>query len=110
VDYSKAEPYNASNINPACLCNRRLGSTQHFPKMDEDQSNSRRRKLSDEMYNYAWQKGQDFLTQSSPALARTSGDADLSADLLYVGDQTVSVLVLEDDELFSVMVTSDGTA
>ena len=112
VDYSQAESFSAADLNPSCRCNNRLrrnlwdkDNVQSIIDLAEGPTESSiggRRKLSTEGRQYATAYGQGLLAQNRDqiSLLPESDVPDIGGDIVYV-------IYLEEDTVYSVMVTSD---
>jgi hypothetical protein len=126
ADYSKADKYERSDINPSCYCTRRQlqdgnvemtqsnqtyydtqrrstkrssGSGRKLPK-----NRRRRRRLSDEGRFHAKKYGISILRQNAKENSHVSS---LSPNIEYIGDKYLTVLYLENDHIYDVHVSSD---
>ena len=116
VDYTKADAFSRSNIPSSCYCGvRSLAATTQQVYTSRSGSTvtgiNRRRKLSEEMENYAISRGQEFLLEQAQRVDAMEGDgAGVSAEEpLFIGDQFVSVWVQDDDgSIYSVDVWADS--
>lgn len=96
VSYAAAGPFGRSDLGAGCACSRRLSTDT--PGL---QRRGNRRLLSDKSHQMAIAYGKSVLAQN-----RLPEKADfVGRDLLYVGDKVVSVLLMEGNQLFSVVVT-----
>lgn len=113
VDYTKADPYDVSNVAPECRCGslRRTADIRQWPDISVDktiQNNSTRvghRKLSSEMEDYAIKQGVAFMREHGMLQSRAS----IVIDSDSVDDEvSVSVWVQDTDgSVFSVTVWGD---
>ena len=115
VDYSQAESFTAADLNPSCVCNNRLrrslsdvGETKSFRDEEVETSadetifmGDKRRNLSVEGHQYATEYGQSILKKNRDqiSLLPESDVPDLGGDVVYV-------IYLEEDTVYSVLVTS----
>ena len=114
VDYAAADPYGRNDLGPFCTCG---GRSLRFDGSSEDASQQRPssvRTLSAYMREYAMDVGRSILAERALLPPRTSeviegDDVDNSNnnDVIYVGDQIITILVLEDESVFSVVVTPE---
>jgi Leishmanolysin len=115
VNYSKADSYTFSDLARECTCRpprprqRTLADMAHGETMQLGLGNSRqhtrvvrRRRLSDEAYRMAVEYGQTVLAQRAAA-AQSRAYVDVSGTR-YVGDQVISILVLEATEVYGIVV------
>lgn len=130
VDYSTADKYGSSNLGAGCTCNRRMRSTMRnatkqgaarlvslsttttssttaAAAADSMTRNGNRRRLSEEMRQYAVTQGLAFLETQKNIPASFSEQPETSG-IQYVGDQVVSVIVQDGDDIFSVIVFRDS--
>ena len=116
VDYTKADAFSRSDIPSSCYCGvRSLAATTQQVHTSSSSSTvtgiKRRRRLSEEMENYAISRGQEFLQEQAQRVDAMEGDgAGVSAEEpLFIGDQFVSVWVQDDDgSIYSVDVWADS--
>jgi hypothetical protein len=100
VDYSAAEAFGASDMNPNCLCNTRRNLLR-------DKSASVRRlsgparQLSEEGQQNAIAYGQGIMAQNR----QQNSLLPESDDAIDIGGEIVYVLYLENDTVYSMMVT-----
>jgi len=64
----------------------------------------RRRQLSEEGLEVALKYGRDLLTQSKAEKSQFETSQGSESKLIYVGDRVVSVIYLENDEVYSILV------
>jgi hypothetical protein len=109
VDYSKADSYTKANLGPGCTCRRRR-TERSLAEMDHGDTvqlglHSRpgvqQRRLSDNLRQSAIEYGQTVLASRALGVNRKLANAD---DAVYVGDQIVSVLVRDGDNIHGVIV------
>ena len=105
VDYSTADPFGTANLDPSCVCRRRtnLWDGEHGQVLHlgpSDQRALRRKPLREDLRQYAIQQGKKILEKSAHM-------ENLPGDAIYVGDQRVSIMMLQGDQLYGVMVTRD---
>lgn len=113
VDYSTADPFGRSNLNPSCLCNRReQRSVLDSPHGETRQlglgspATKLRRVLSEEMRAYAVEYGRSILQKRKTEEA-SRVKSSLPKGLVYAGDKVISVLVKDvDGGIYSVIVKS----
>jgi hypothetical protein len=106
VNYSQADVFTKSNLNPNCTCRRR--SQEAVVPFGRAPSGPRGRELSDAGFQSAWNYGMNLLTkraQKFQSIASISEGND-AAEIEYVGHKLVSVLYLEEGEIYGVMVTN----
>jgi len=108
VDYSTADAYGTADLDPSCLCRRRrsLWDGEHgevllMESPEDDRRHLRRDTLRKDLREYAIQQGQKILKESAHM-------NNLEGDAMYVGDQQVSIIMLQGDQVYSVIVTRDG--
>ena len=116
VDYSGADSFPASSVNSACRCNLRRSLATNIRQLSSPSSSTttragtnQRRKLSEEMENYAISQGQAFLREQSQRVGAGArvDEGDETASI-FVGDQFVSVWVIDTDgSIYSVDVWAD---
>jgi hypothetical protein len=108
VDYSTADVFTRSNLNPTCLCRRRSlmdmihGETH---PLGLRVSGVEHRRLSDDAYKTAMAYGQEILASRKVGALLTMGD--MSPDVIYVADKVVHVLVADNGGIFDVIVRAD---
>jgi Leishmanolysin len=115
VNYSKADPYTFSDLSRACTCRpprprqRTLADMAHGETMQFGLGNSgqnrgivRRRRLSDAAYHMAVEYGRTVLAQR--ATASQSRAYVGGSETRYVGDQVISILVLDGTKVYGVVV------
>jgi hypothetical protein len=102
VNYSAADEYNITNLNPSCVC---LGNDER--KLRNYQTEKRR--LSDKGYSIALEYGRSILRDKAAAVSasNTMRNHQEGNELVYVGHEFVSVLYMENDEIYGVAVTQD---
>lgn len=114
VDYSKADPYTASNVNPACLCNRR--ELNEYPlvlnKNDDDPSirsshehRANHRKLSEEGLTIATNYGQKLLQDNNKFYNTRSNEVRINQDLNYVAHLGIRIYYYKNDIIHDIWVT-----
>ena len=109
VDYSTADNFTRSDLNPNCVCRRRtMMDTMHD---DTHQLGLRvpgvqRRRLSDEAFNTAMAFGKSIL--ASRKFVSLLGDKSVSPEVTYVASQVVNVLVADNGRIFDVVVRDDS--
>ena len=116
VDYTEADAFSRSNIPSSCRCGLRSleAATEHTYTSSSTSTATginRRRKLSEEMKNYAISQGREFLREQAERVDAMEGDgAGVSAEEpLFIGHQFVSVWVQDDDgSIYSVDVWADS--
>jgi len=108
VDYANADAFTTEDLNPSCLCRRRRnlwdGEHGEVLMMDtpEKQHNLDSKPLREDLRQYAIQYGREVLQESASASAHVN---DSDGGPIYVGDQQVSIIMIQDGELYSVIVT-----
>jgi Leishmanolysin len=117
VDYSKADAYGRADLNPACTCTpppRRLRSQKRtlmdmkhgevfkLGQSKNSQAPRRRRRLSAEGEAMATEVGLHILNSSQIGANQT--EAAAARGLAYVGGKVISVMVIENGEVFGVVV------
>jgi Leishmanolysin len=116
VDYSKADAFGRSDLNPACTCPARRLRQQERSLLDmkhgevfsvasvasgRSASGHACRRLSDAAEAMAIEAGLEYLQTNAQHANATQVD-DLG--ITYVGDKIISVLVFEDGEIYGVAV------
>ena len=117
VDYSKADPFDTSKMNPNCVCNRRQlrGTTLEddvhaafsyqnvakLPLTDYSKPSNRRPPLSEEGHRIARAHGMAILDANHEW--KNAYLRDDQAEL-YIGDQIIVVLYMENEFKYTVMV------
>lgn len=133
VDSTKTDPYTAANMDPSCVCDTNLQEEKNinskgpamiklsdllheqqlapkleknFPRRNGARNLSKKssRRLSDEGWDKAFAYGKALLVANS----HTPKRINLSSNMKYIGDMFVSVLYIEDGEIFAVEVWGDG--
>jgi Leishmanolysin len=116
VDYSMADAYGRADLNSTCTCSptRRLRSKKRtlmdmkhgevftLGQSKNSQASHRRRRLSEEGEAMATEVGLQIMSNSQIAANQTEAAAERG--LTYVGGKAVSVMVIEDGEIFGVVV------
>jgi hypothetical protein len=107
VDYTNVDSYTRNNLNANCLCNRRRSLTDRIHG-DTHQLGLRirgtqRRLLSDEVYNMAISYGKAILSKNQQFGSLFTKDGT-DSEVLFVGDQVVSVFVEDNGAFFDVAV------
>lgn len=108
VDYSTADTFTASDLDPSCVCRRRTlmdmihGETR---QLGLRLPGVKRRQLSEEAYNAAMTYGQAILASRKVDALMDMGD--ISPDIIYVADKVVNVLVADKGGYFDVTVRAD---
>lgn len=105
VDYANTDPYGTENLDPSCVCRRRRrdlwdGEHGEVLVLKSDDRRTLRKPLREDLRQYAIQQGKRLL-DNSPHMESIPGGA------IYVGDKRVSIMMLQDDTLYGVIVTSD---
>jgi Leishmanolysin len=133
VNYKAAEPYGRADVNPACVCKiarltprrRRTveemdhGEAFSFLRGNGDavESNtvpkegptslSSRKVIGDEAHALAMAEGRRLLQKAAPSYDKGNGENDGGDDVVYVGDQMVTVFVQEGPHIFGVVVRKE---
>jgi hypothetical protein len=107
VDYTKADPFGAANLNSTCLCGSRrlrfqLDSSPENPFMESGPP--RHLALNSTARQKAIVYGQELLAEKAKSSSR-SGNSEWT----YVGDQQVIVLYQDDSGIHDVVVTPKGS-
>ena len=110
VDYSQAESFTMADLNPSCVCNNRLRRTlidgddtlSFAEASDSNSTGNRRRKLSIAGNQYATEYGQSILAKNREQISLLP-----ESDIPDIGGDVVYVIYLEEDTVYSVLVTSD---
>jgi Leishmanolysin len=111
VDYSKADAYTPSHVNSKCICNRRLLQEIKNTTADSGSRTSpfrqtiRRRKLSAEGLEIATNFGKAMLAKDKAEHDKATS-RKYNNDLTYVGADVVSVLYIEENNIYGVIVTN----
>lgn len=109
VDYSPADSFGRSDLGSGCTCNRRRSvlSMSHGEtrQLGLGGPGIQSRRLSQEMYQFAVDYGRNVLAERrAPSFfARQPGNAEGIA-YQYVGDQVMTVVVMDGDGVYSVVV------
>jgi hypothetical protein len=101
VDYCQADAFPVSNLDASCVCSSNQGSRRAESNEDSNRGH-RRRKLSDEGRETAFEYGRQYLKNKSikrENMAENEG-------IIYLGDQYVIILYQEDGQIYGVDVTS----
>jgi hypothetical protein len=115
VDYSQADDYTVHDLGPGCACNepsrRTLADMAHGDTLAlvssvrsrlSSQEPVPHRRLRPETHQAAVAHGRAVLSRrSQPENRRALLD---SHDMVYVGDQVLSVLIRQDDAVYGVVV------
>lgn len=117
VDYSNADAFGRSDLNPLCLCGvrkkaRSLSDMAHGQVVPLGQKSSPRhprRRLSAAAQALAIEAGLEFLASNAKAHAEaeTKRPNHKHTGVRYVGDKFVSVMFAEHGEIFGVSVRSE---
>jgi Leishmanolysin len=117
VDYSMADAYGRADLNPNCTCSastrrlrskiRKLMDMKHgevftLGQSKNGQDRRRRRRLSAEGEAMATEAGLEYLSRAHITAKQT--EAAAARGLTYVGGKVISVMVIEDGEVFGVAV------
>jgi Leishmanolysin len=109
VDYSKADLYTKANLGHGCTCGRRiersLSEMNHGDTLQlglQSRRDVQPRRLSEKLRQSAMEYGQAVL--ASRALDHANRKLINIDDAVYVGDQIISVLVREGDDVHGVIV------
>lgn len=119
VDYSRADPFDASKMSPDCLCNRRRlrsprtrggepeifsygGGASFLASDTNDKSSDKKPKLSEEGRRIARAHGMSILN-ANHEWKQASLRGEQSE--LYIGDRIIEVLYIENGYIHTVMVT-----
>jgi hypothetical protein len=111
VDYSQADEYTVHDLGPGCACRRTLTDMAHGETLAlvssvrsrlSSQEPVPHRRLRPETHQAAVAHGRAVLSRrSQPENRRALLD---SHDMVYVGDQVLSVLIRQDDAVYGVVV------
>jgi Leishmanolysin len=111
VDYSPAESYNRSNLNPGCTCTRRsmvdVAHDRETRQLGLGIPSTQRRHLSDEAYRLAVNYGLTVFNARDPqsfVSSRAGVADDTDEDAMYVGNEAVVVFVEDGGAFFDVVV------
>jgi hypothetical protein len=120
VDYTNVDRYNASDINPSCLCKRRrtLVDMNHGEthQLGLRMPGAQRRKLSDELYNVAVAYGKDKLVEKQNQQNsfgslfdryNNSTSTAKSPSVKFATNDVIAVFVIENGTIFDVVVRSE---
>jgi Leishmanolysin len=110
VDYTRADPYGAANVNISCLCGRhrrRLGlqsdSLPDSPPMKSD--TLRNLALNGTARQKAIEYGQEILAEKAKSSSSRSGNSEWT----YIGDQQVIVLYHDGNGIQDVVVNKKSS-
>jgi len=109
VDYNAADDYTRRDLGKNCVCGGRKQKVRHLSSLDGDTSsphppnNNMERRLSEIGYQDAVAQGLSFLNTMEPPLLDGKSDGAL-AQGKYVGDKSVFVYYIEDNQVYSVYV------
>jgi hypothetical protein len=94
VDYKQAQEFTASDLNPSCVCQRRLehGEMHFLRSSTREQDAPRRHRLSKEKQQKAVEHGLKILD----ARAAKGPPHKLPTGVEYVGDKVIAVLIHDD--------------
>jgi Leishmanolysin len=109
VDYSTADAFTRNNLNASCVCRRRtLMDMMHGEthQLGLRVPGVQRRRLSDEAYNAAMTYGQAILASRKFGSLLVLGD--MSADVAYVADKVVNVLVADNGGFLDIVVRANA--
>ncbi|CAB9509473.1 zinc metalloendopeptidase [Seminavis robusta] len=103
VDYSHAQGFDSSDMDPSCLCNRRDRRNLKGDTVVRKLDGPEHRQLSAEGMAKAMSYGQEIIAQNKEEinlLPETEGAIDLGGQLIYV-------LYMEDETVYSIQVTAN---
>jgi hypothetical protein len=109
VDYSRADPFGAENLNSACLCRRPgLG---FLPRKSQGSArgssgSGQRRNLGSVARLEAIAYGQKVLEEKQQAMSSSLRNGN--SKWTYVGDQRVVVMYHDGDKINDIVVTPQG--
>jgi hypothetical protein len=115
VDYCKADPFPVAKLDKSCVCSTMPIQAEQAEVKGEHINSSgaginedsngrrRRRKLSDDGRKTAFEYGRQYLKRLSTKREECVADEE---GIIYVGDQYVIILFLEEGEVYGVHVTS----
>jgi hypothetical protein len=109
VDYTNVDVYTADNINATCRCTqqRTLGTTHEtIPQTSFVFEQHHPRQLSDKVYNKVISYGKMKLAEKKErydAAVATYG-GNINDGQKFVGDQAITVTVMENGEIYSIVV------
>jgi hypothetical protein len=113
VDYSKADSFRKEDLDPSCTCNNSTGrrtledNAMAGPAATVD--TVPRRHLSSTGRQQAITYGKTILAANKPPSSFVLRDGLYQQDdVVYIGDQVVSVFVMENGSIFDVVVTADN--
>lgn len=115
VDYSQAESFTVADLNLNCVCKNRwrrslFDADDALSFRDEEaerllgasnSTSNTRRQLSSEGHQYASEYGQSILKKNRDQISLLPG-----SDVPDIGGDVVYVIYLEEDTVYSVLVTS----
>lgn len=104
VDYSQADPFTASDMNPQCRCNNRVRQRFLEEEIPEDgvfNLGGHERRLSDEGREEAIAYGKEVLAKNREDMPIAPSD-----DAVDVGGEIVFIIYMEQGVIYSVMVTA----
>jgi hypothetical protein len=90
VNYDVADPYGSSDLG-SCSCQSNNRNLRSKPK---------KRKLSQEMHDYATKRGRDMLNKN----AAKNDEMENTSEAVYFGDKMMIVYVEEEGEIVGVPV------
>jgi Leishmanolysin len=104
VDYTRADPYGAANLNSACRCTRRrLGLSSHMSLANTsllDSDSPRHLAVNSTARQKAIEYGHELLAEKAKSSSSRSGNSEVT----YVGDQQVIVLYRDGNGIQDVIV------
>jgi Leishmanolysin len=106
VDYNQADTYTRQSIKSSCWCNRRLR------ERSEADNVPKRRKLSEEGMLVAKAYGTSLLlarSRQNSVVKEISKLSSSSSNFKYVGDERLSILYLEENNIYEVSVSTNDT-
>jgi hypothetical protein len=115
VDYCQADAFPVENLDASCVCPAMSiqaeqaevkGELNNFSEAGTNEGSNgrrRRRKLSDDGRKTAFEYGRQYLKSQSRKREEYVADEE---GIIFVGDQYVIILFLEEGEVYGVHVTS----
>lgn len=120
VDYSKADPFDTSQMNPNCVCNRRQLRGGHDPEIFSYQSVGNSPQWSSDLQPRSHNR-KPPLSEEGNRIARAHGLSILNTNhewkkaylrddqaATYIGDQIIVVLYMENGYKYTVMVKREA--
>jgi Leishmanolysin len=102
VSYRTAQPWTNADLAASCVCRRGRRRATTFAA----DTTTKRRLPSAAAYQAAVDYGQSILRSNALAMSEDSSSRIADDDLVYVGDQVISILFEENGALHSIVVTN----